>query len=281
MISNYLDKTFCQGVNQCTKRQMPQYIMTYYDRSYAIQKIFELHRKKEYKMETLFTAAQIFDRYLYTLGFECFPRDHMTQLATVCMLMAAKLEQPISPSFSRMIYLLHDDERMYISKEALIKLEAQILVTLGFDFNFPGPMQSLERYLRILDYDSNRTVNEMSFQICKYQLNEAQFLNYRPSQIAACALVIAINIFERDQLRYNNRQALEFFKGADLNKPLKLNTAIWNNPTVLKLTGYSIQMLARPMYELSVFITKNLTPNKLEGFDIHALLYLKNFNAVE
>jgi hypothetical protein len=79
------------------------------------------------------------------------------------MLMAAKLEQPISPSFTRMIGLLTEQEQRFVTKAQLISLEADILFQLGFDFNFSGPMQSLERFLRILDYDFNKTVCEMSF----------------------------------------------------------------------------------------------------------------------
>jgi hypothetical protein len=54
--------------------------------------------------------------------------------------MSAKLEQPISPSFSRMISLLTDEEQKLVSKKELIDLEENILVALGFDFNFPGPV---------------------------------------------------------------------------------------------------------------------------------------------
>lgn len=92
----------------------------------------------------------------------------MCRLATISMLLAAKLEQPISPSFSRMISLLSDDEKKNVSKKQLIDLEADILVQMGFDYNFPGPIQSMERYLRILDYDQNKTVYDMTYQICKF-----------------------------------------------------------------------------------------------------------------
>ena len=50
--------------------------------------------------------------------------------------MAAKLEQPISPSFNRMITLLTDEEQRFVSKAQLITLEEKILVKFGFDFNF-------------------------------------------------------------------------------------------------------------------------------------------------
>ena len=105
----------------------------------------------------------------------------MCKLATVSMLIAAKLEQPISPSFTRMINLLSEDEKKNITKQSLIDLEADILIKMGFDYNFPGPIQSLERFLRILKYDQNKTVYDMSYQICKFQLNDSMFLEYRPS----------------------------------------------------------------------------------------------------
>ena len=97
------------------------------------------------------------------------------------MLIAAKLEQPISPSFTRMINLLSEDEKKNLTKQSLIDLEADILIKMGFDYNFPGPIQSLERFLRILKYDQNKTVYDMSYQICKFQLNDSMFLEYRPS----------------------------------------------------------------------------------------------------
>ena len=85
--------------------------MTAHDRSYGIQKIFDLHQKKDYKVETLFIATNIFDRYIYAVGVQNFQKQQVVNLATISILMAAKLEQPISPSFTRMINLLTDDEK--------------------------------------------------------------------------------------------------------------------------------------------------------------------------
>lgn len=67
-----------------------------------------------------------------------------------------------------MINLLGDEEKKYVSKKALIDLEANIIMTMGFDFNFPGPIQSMERFLRLLDVDLNKTIYDMAFQICKF-----------------------------------------------------------------------------------------------------------------
>ena len=62
-----------------------------------------------------------------------------------------------------MINLLNEEEKKHVSKQSLIDLEANILCKLGFDFNFPGPVQFMERYLRILGYDLNKVVYEMAF----------------------------------------------------------------------------------------------------------------------
>lgn len=87
------------------------------------------------------------------VGVQRFRPAQVLHLAVISVLMAAKLEQPISPSFNRMINLLPDEERKYVSKKQLIQLEEDIIQKLGFDFNFPGPMQSMERFLRLLNYD--------------------------------------------------------------------------------------------------------------------------------
>jgi hypothetical protein len=44
------------------------------DRCYGIQKIIDLHMKKEYKRETLFIAATLFDRFIYSVGIKNFPK---------------------------------------------------------------------------------------------------------------------------------------------------------------------------------------------------------------
>ena len=52
-------------------------------------------------------AGSIADRYLkIILASKDEPVPYLFTLGATCMLMAAKLEQPISPSFNRMIKLL-------------------------------------------------------------------------------------------------------------------------------------------------------------------------------
>jgi hypothetical protein len=80
-----------------------------------------------------------------------------------------------------MINALEDLNGEKVKKDELVLLEEKMLRHLGFDFNFPGPVQLMERYMRILNYDLNKTVMDMVYQICKFQLNDALFLKYKPS----------------------------------------------------------------------------------------------------
>ena len=70
--------------------------------------IEQLHGIKKYRTETLYMAVSLADRYLVHLAVNTKPAPCLVTLAVTCLLMAAKLEQPMSPSFTRMINILKD-----------------------------------------------------------------------------------------------------------------------------------------------------------------------------
>merc|ERR1711981_1387826 len=120
----------------------------------------------------------------------------------------------------------------------------------------------------------------MSFQICKFQCNDAQFLKYRPSVISACAIILAINIYERDLEKYQNKN---FFVNSKVNSEglMTLNTDIWNNQNVHGLTGYAIEDIKYCLYDISIFISTNLQPNRLKSFDIEAIVQLQKYEGFQ
>ena len=97
------------------------------------------------------------------------------------MLLAAKLEQPIQPSYGRMIKLLNKKERQLVTKEQLEELEFQIVFLFGCDFNFNGPIHFVDRYLRLLGCANEEVIEMMCNEICKFSLNDDMFLDYNPS----------------------------------------------------------------------------------------------------
>ena len=108
---------------------------------------------KEYKIETYFKAIFIVDQYLSKLAQQGRCPPDLIHLGTVSILMAAKLEQPISPSFNRMIKLLPAKNQKETSKQDLIDLESDIVRVLDWNFYSSGPLPFLERFARLLDID--------------------------------------------------------------------------------------------------------------------------------
>ena len=76
----------------------------------------------------------------------------------------------------------------------------------------------------------------MALELCKLTLNDSIFLNYRSTMIAACAVIISINVFEK-----NNTENDKFFiKCKERKGFIEMNLDIWNNKEVRNLTGYTI-----------------------------------------
>ena len=108
--------------------------------------IQNLHKAKEYKEETLHLAGSIADRYLASLASKNQEAPDFIALSTICLLLAAKLEQPMSPSFLRMINLLPEEQRAKINKQKLVVLEETIIKELNFQMHFAGPIPYLNRF---------------------------------------------------------------------------------------------------------------------------------------
>ena len=62
-------------------------------------------------MESIFVAANIFDRFVINNGFKNLTKPQLVSLSTISVLLCAKLQEPISPSFTRMMNLLAEEEK--------------------------------------------------------------------------------------------------------------------------------------------------------------------------
>lgn len=63
------------------------------------------------------------------------------------------------------------------------------------------------------------------------------------------------------------------------NGLLRMNTSIFNNKEMHETSKYSIVDLLECLYDLSVFISTNLQPNRLECFDVEALKTIVPYEA--
>ena len=87
-----------------------------FKRDYVARKVIDLHEKKGYRHDTLFVAMGILDRYVMIVGAKNIMNSQLAALATISVLLAAKFEQPVSPSYLRMIQLLTLDEQKLVTK---------------------------------------------------------------------------------------------------------------------------------------------------------------------
>ena len=70
-----------------------------------------------------------------------------------------------------------------------------------------------------------------------------------------------------------------FFSNSKINEfgLVGLNLDIWNNVQVHQVSGYTFEDIKRCLLELVLFISNNLSPNRLEGFDLEAIHQVKNY----
>ena len=140
----------------------------------------------------------------------------------------------------------------------------------------------MNRFLHLLGYCKNDLMVNMTFQICKFTMNEPVFLNYRPSLVAASAVILCANVYARDKEAYESTGVFKhgkvpsknhdsFFllsRKLALNPLLRVNTEIWNNQKVMSSTGITYTALKPCLYDLANFIRESLSPDRLYGFDL-------------
>ena len=170
------------------------------DRESMVSLIQELHRVKEYSEETFYIAVCLADRYLCALAERGQMAPNLIQLGTISLLLAAKLNQHMNPCFEMMIDKLPNLLRKQVNREQLIKLEEKIIRTLDFDLQHNSALPFLERYQRILKLDTEKDNNlhlKIGFsarKLLRHMMHKSQFLQYKSSQIAATAILVAIDL---------------------------------------------------------------------------------------
>ena len=162
--------------------------------------IEEFNNLKGYKTDTLYLAVSLADKYLVNIAVKGEKAPCLISLAVVCILMAAKMEQPISPSFNRMILLLYENHKIKLKKADILNLEEKILLTLEFSCHHVSAVPFLERFLRIFGFDQGEKgsdahqISGLAYKYCIFMQRTSRYLEFRPSQLASAALLLAINI---------------------------------------------------------------------------------------
>lgn len=185
-IGNYIDSEDCSLKITAAQR----------DR--MVHLIQGLHRKKGYRLETLFLAVSIADRYLSHRAEQGQRAPCAVLLAVTSLLLAAKLNESLKPAFVNMNRLLHSDFSVFVSKHDFLLLERDIVKSLEFSLQYVTPLAFLERLQRVFDLDleetnsTSRYIATLAREYCLKMQRNATFLEFKPSQIAAAAITLAV-----------------------------------------------------------------------------------------
>ena len=211
--------------------------------------IEELHRKKKYRIESLFLAVSLADRYLIHLAISWREAPCLVNLAVTCLLIAAKLTQPLRPKLDLMNALLYSGYRVHVKKQDFISLEKDILKALQFDLQFISPIFFLERYQRVFGVDledidiTSRKIGRLARDFCFLMQRDADFLQFRPSQIAATSLVFAVKTYYYKQSMANTMSLKDISNERD--NALKMWT-----PAIEEMTHLSARDEIKPVFRI-------------------------------
>lgn len=150
----------------------------------------------------------------------------------------------MTPSINRMIRLLSEEERQHVTKPLVIQMESEIVRALNFDMNFLSPLTFLERFLRLSDLQEDFKMNTIAEELCRLAMSKVEFLDYKPSQIAAAAYIIANNL-----------------SSSSTKESVKLSTNCWNE-FLQKHSGYSKTDVQKAFLEMQAFINLNNNANE-------------------
>ncbi|XP_059157731.1 G2/mitotic-specific cyclin-A-like [Physella acuta] len=140
---------------------------------------------EEYKLqrETLFLAINYIDRFLSLVGVH---RPKLQLVGTASMFIAAKYEEIYPPDVAEFVYITDDT----YTRAQVLKMESVILKLLDFKVAVPTINWFCERFLSLVDMPDK--AKSLAFFLTELSLIEVEeFLDYRPSMIAACAIILA------------------------------------------------------------------------------------------
>ena len=103
----------------------------------------------------MFLTINLLDNYLTKTKAE----ERISCLGSLtvgCLLIAAKLEEPITPNYNNMCRLLERLDLVKIEKSTLFDVETKVLLALDFSIRNVISLNFLDRYLRLLGMDQGK-----------------------------------------------------------------------------------------------------------------------------
>lgn len=153
--------------------------MTWQMRRVLLEWVIDVHSKFRLSPETLYLAANMIDRFL---SIRPVSLVKVQLVGMAALMIAAKFEEIITPPLANYLYLADNG----YSEEELLRAERYILSTLGFNLQYPSPMNFLRRISKADSYEiTTRTLAKYLMELC---LLDHRFIGVSPSLVSAAAM---------------------------------------------------------------------------------------------
>jgi hypothetical protein len=208
-------------------------------RAILVDWLVEVHMKFKLTPESLYLCINILDRYCGQVEVE---RRKLQLVGVTALLLACKYEEIYPPEVRDCVYIT---DRAY-TRQDVLDMEQDIVKTLKFKLTVPTAYPFLTRFL-LVTKSSSEVVESAALYYMERTLQEYEFIQYRPSLVAAAAVCLALNnpqVRATDGTMKGNKPGIVSFvavhRQAHMHHLSVANNSFFLQPdTLLEYTGYT------------------------------------------
>lgn len=156
-------------------------------RTILIDWINEVQYQYKLEIDTYHMTVSIIDRYLQLITDT--PKKELQLVGVTAMFIASKYEELFPPDIDDFVYITDETYK----KKQILEMEKRIVKVLDFHLGKPLPTHFLRRFSKAAK------AADKNHQCAKYLIEMASIdydtAHYKPSEIAAAALYISLNLF--------------------------------------------------------------------------------------
>eukprot|EP00804_Cyclotella_cryptica_P002689 CCRYP_009610-RB/>CCRYP_009610-RB protein AED:0.03 eAED:0.03 QI:468/1/1/1/1/1/3/466/426 len=153
-------------------------------RAILVDWLVEVHMKFRLNPNTLYLCVNIIDRYCSRVEVR---RSKLQLVGVTALLVACKHEEIYPPEVRDCVYIT---DRAY-NRQEVLDMEQSILTELDWKISVPTAYPFLHRFLSLVE--ASTLASHAAHYYLERSLQEHDMLDYRPSEVAAAAVLLAIN----------------------------------------------------------------------------------------
>ncbi|CAA2934778.1 cyclin-D1-1 [Olea europaea subsp. europaea] len=162
------------------------------NRADSVAWILKVHRYHGFQPLTAYLSVNYFDRFLYSHQLPKMNGWPAQLLSVACLSLAAKVEEPLVPS---LLDLQVEGAQFIFEPRNIQRMELLVLRVLDWRLQSISPFSFLSFFAHKIDPTGNYTgfLTSRATEIILSNIQETNFLEYRPSCIAAATILCAAN----------------------------------------------------------------------------------------